>query len=217
MDATGGVPVDLILLGMVAAFLVLRLRAILGRRTGFEGSPATQPRPAAATVIEGRAETLPAGRPLPETSSAVGQALARIEAADRGFSPAHFLQGAEAAFRMIVTAFAAGERDRLRPLLSDDTFAGFEAAIAAREAAGEVQRSEIREVEQAVVTEAALHDGVAQITVRFVSMQVSVVLARDRSVVTGVDGLTELVDLWTFERSVGAPGMKWRLARAVSG
>ena len=156
-----------------------------------------------------------------------GLELGRIAEAERGFSAGHFLQGAEAAFRLIVAAFAAGDREKLRPLLSEAIFRDFEAAIVAREAAGEVQRSEIREVEQAVLTEAGLGEArpgearpgerLASLTVRFVSMQVSVVTARDGTVASGVDGLTELVDLWTFERVLGTPGLAWKLARAVSG
>ncbi len=219
MNATGGVPIDLILLGMVAAFLVLRLRSILGRRTGFEGTPAARAQPASAPVIEGRAEPVAAAsaRTVPDPASPLGQVLAQIGAADRAFTPAHFLQGAEAAFRMIVQAFAAGDRVALRKLLADATYAAFESAITAREDAGEVQRSEIRAVEQAAVTDARLRDGLAEITVRFVSMQVSVVTGRDGLAVSGVDGLTELVDVWTFERTPGSAGVAWRLAGALSG
>ena len=74
----------------------------------------------------------------------VGQALSRIAGADRSFEPNAFLDGAEGAFRMIVGAFAQGDRATLRNLLSDDTYAGFEGAITAREQAGETQRTEIR-------------------------------------------------------------------------
>ncbi len=219
MNATGGMPIDLILLGMVAAFLVLRLRSILGRRTGFEGTPAARAQPAGAPVIEGRAEPLApsATRAVPEPSGPLGQALARIQASDPSFLPERFLQGAEAAFRMIVQGFALGDRVSLRKLLADGAYASFEAAITAREAAGETQRSEIRSVEQAAITDAHLRDGLAVVTVRFVSMQVSVVTGRDGLAVSGVDGLTELVDVWTFERTPGSAGVAWKLADAISG
>ena len=219
MNATGGVPIDLILLGMVAAFLVLRLRSILGRRTGFEGTPTARARPAGAPVIEGRAEPMaaPATRAVPEPASPLGQVLSRIQAADPSFQPPRFLQGAEAAFRLIVQAFAAGDRIALRKLLADGAYASFEGAITAREDAGETQRSEIRSVDQAVITDAHLRDAMADVTVRFVSMQVSVVTGRDGLAASGVDGLTELVDVWTFERVLGSSGVAWRLADAVSG
>ncbi len=176
MGATGGFPVDLVLFGMIATFLVLRLRSILGRRQGFERTEAP-PRPAMRTaegpVIEGVAERPVVTRPLPDPASPPGQALTRMQRADRSFSAARFLDGAEAAFRMIVGAFAAGQRDALRPLLSAETFRDFEAAIAAREANGETQRTEVRAIQSATVEAADLRGSIADITVRFVSDQVN--------------------------------------------
>ncbi|HET8997246.1 MAG TPA: Tim44/TimA family putative adaptor protein, partial [Acetobacteraceae bacterium] len=164
MDVTGGFPIDLVLFGMVAAFLILRLRSILGRRTGFEGRPQQPPHPTggampAGPVIDAKAEpvTPPAQRPVPDPASPLGQALSRIQSADRSFDPARFLDGADKAFRIIVTAFAAGDRVTLRNLLSDDTYKAFEQAIAAREAAEQTQVSEIRGMEQVAVEEANVH------------------------------------------------------------
>ena len=135
MGASGGFPVDLILFGMIAAFLVLRLRSILGRRTGFERPTQSYQPPAGQTsagpVIEGRAEpAAPAtARAVPQMDSAIGQTLARMRAIDSTFDPAAFLDGAEKAFRIIVAAFASGDRATLRGLLNDDTYRAFEQAI----------------------------------------------------------------------------------------
>ncbi len=215
----GGFPIDLVLLGMIAAFLVLRLRGILGRRDGFEptqGAARPVGRPA-APVIEGKAEpATPPGRPVPDDASALGQTLARMHRADRSFSPQGFLAGAEAAFRMIVSEFAAGNRTALRPLLTDETFATFEGAIAAREAAGETQTSEIRDIPSATIEAATLEGTQAEITVRFVSDQISQTLDRDGRHVTGADAVTELRDEWTFVRDLALPGPAWRLAHARS-
>ena len=222
----GGFPLDLLLFGMIAAFLVLRLRGILGRRTGFErpptadalpdAAPAPGPVPARpAPVIDGRGE--PAGRALPDPASPAGQALTQMHAVDRHFDAAHFLAGAEAAFRLIVGAFAAGDRVALRPLLSDDTYRGFEQAIAAREAAGETQRSEIRSIERAAIEEAALSGSHAAITVRIVSDQVAETLNREGRPVAGTDAVAEITDIWTFERDLAQTDPAWRLSAARSG
>ena len=125
MGGSTGFPVDLILFGMIAAFLVLRLRSILGRRTGFERPPQPQPQqpgPAPAAqgpVIEGSAEPVApaANRVVPDPNSALGQTLARIHATDASFDPARFLDGAEKAFGIIVAAFAKGDRSALQALL----------------------------------------------------------------------------------------------------
>jgi len=220
----GGFPIDLLLFGMIAAFLVLRLRGILGRKTGFErpaqpeGAPSVVPgmgRTAPGPVIDGKAG--PPARPLPDPGSPAGTALAQMRGVDRGFDPQHFLNGAEAAFRLIVGAFAAGDRVALRPLLADDTYRSFESAIAAREAAGETQRSEIRGIEGLTVEEAALSGNQAAITLRIVSDQVSETLDRDGKPVAGADAVAEITDIWTFERTLGQPDPAWRLSAARSG
>lgn len=221
MGESGGFPIDLILLGMVAAFLVLRLRSILGRRTGFEGNPQAAPGAARRTgpVIDGRAEPAapPAhARPLPEAASPAGREFARMQQIDRSFTPERFLQGAEAAFRLVVAAFAAGDRDRLRPLLTPETMENFSDAIALREQAGETQRSEVQAVREATIERATLRGSLADITVRFVSSQVSLTLDRNAQPVAGVDGITEITDLWSFERDLNSPDPAWRLAAAQS-
>ena len=223
---TGGFPVDLILFAMVAAFLVLRLRSVLGKRTGFERPPATEARPAgfdprAKPVVEGAAEAVPATagrgqRVVPDPRSPPGQALARIAAVDPSFDGARFLDGAEGAFRMIVTGFAAGDRATLRGLLSEDTYAGFEQAITAREQAGETQRTELRSVHEMAIDAADLRGSVADITVRFVTDQINLTTGRDGEVVTGSDAVTELTDVWTFQRDLKAGDPTWKLVATQS-
>jgi predicted lipid-binding transport protein (Tim44 family) len=213
------IPVDLVLFGMVALFLVLRLRSILGRRQGFEGVPeAPALRRAPGPVIDGRSEPPPPPptRALPDPASETGQVLAAMHAADRGFAPAPFLSGAEGAFRIIVTAFAAGDRDKLRPLLAPATYAAFDQALAAREAAGETQRTEIRAILEATIDHAALAGSQAEITVRFVSQQITITHGKDGAIVAGADAVMELVDIWTFTRDLTEKGAVWRLAAAHS-
>jgi len=219
VQAAGGFPIDLVLFAMIAAFLVLRLRSILGKRTGFEGAPAATSRPAprGATVIDGKAEPVsPAVRPVPDSAGPVGRTLAAMRNSDRRFDPAQFLTGAEHAFRMIVAAFAAGDRARLRPLLADETYSAFERVIAARETAGETQRTEIRDIEEATITDAHLVGSVATIVVRFVSRQVNMTSDKAGHPVAGTDAVTEISDLWTFERDLGQGDLTWRLAAARS-
>jgi len=208
----GGFPIDLILFGMVAAFLVLRLRSVLGRRTGFERPPAER---APVPVAPVGADAVPAQavphRGVPDARGPVGQALARIRAADPSFDPAGFLNGAEGAFRMIVEGFAAGNRPLLRDLLSDETYAGFEGAISEREAKGEVQRTEIRDIREAVIDGADLRGTIAEVTVRFVSDQVNLTTDAAGKPVAGADAVTELTDIWTFQRDVRSTDPSWKL------
>lgn len=228
MNFSGGFPVDLVLFGLIAAFLVLRLRSILGRRTGFEGRSRPIPpfagrgplggRDAKAPVIDGRAEPVPPRpvRPLPEPASPLGDQLRRLRSIDSGFDPARFLEVAENTFRTIVTAFASGDRVTLRSLLTDETYRAFETAIAGREAAGDTQRTEIKEITTAAIIAVELNGTIADITLRFVSDQISVTTNKDGQPVAGADALTEITDLWTFERDLSMRDQTWRLAAARS-
>jgi predicted lipid-binding transport protein (Tim44 family) len=222
MGAGSSFPIDLILFGMIAAFLVLRLRSILGRRTGFERqTPPYQPptgQNAAAPVIDGQAEPAApaAARILPEPASAIGQTLGQMRSIDRAFDPTAFLDGAEKAFRIIVTAFAAGDRTTLRGLLSDDTYRAFEQAIAARETAGQTQASAIHAIHSATIENADLRGPVASITVRFVSDQTSLTQDKDGHPVVGTDAVTEITDIWSFERDLSTRDPVWRLVSARS-
>lgn len=225
MGATGSFPVDLVLLGMVAAFLVLRLRSILGKRTGFERPPMPQQPPQAVQpagvrnpIVDGRAEPFAPVRSaaIPDPSSPAGQALATMRSLDRGFDPAGFLNGAEKAFRMIVGGFAAGDRATLRRLLSDDTYVAFEQAIAARENAGHIQTSEIRGIETMAIEGAELRGSVADVTVRIVSDQVNLTRDQEGTIVIGAEAVTEIKDVWTFERDLRQPDPTWRLVSARS-
>lgn len=225
---SGGFPIDLILFAMVAAFLVLRLRSVLGRRTGFErpprpeGGPAYDPkavRPAQDMPGELPAPTPQVGgarRIVPDPRSPVGQGLLRIKGADASFDPNGFLDGAEGAFRMIVDAFARGDRQTLRALLADDVYGGFEGAITAREAAGETQRSEVRAMQEMAIDAADLRGSVADVTVRFVSDQVNLTSGKDGSVVAGAEAVTELTDIWTFQRDLSNQDPTWRLVATRS-
>lgn len=221
---SGGFPVDLILFAMVAAFLVLRLRSVLGRRQGFERPP--QERPIPGQGVPGPAESdapqMPpplAGAPrlvIPDSRSPVGQTLQRIRQVDGSFEPAAFLAGAEGAFRMIVQAFASGDRETLRNLLSADTYAGFEQALVAREMAGERQRTELRAVHDMAIEGAELRGSTADITVRIVSDQVNVTTGPQGDIVSGAEAVTELNDIWTFQRDLSSPDPAWKLVGTQS-
>ncbi|MFS8370547.1 Tim44/TimA family putative adaptor protein [Acetobacter indonesiensis] len=220
----GHFPVDLILFALVAAFLALRLRSVLGRRVGIQPAPMpVPPRPdAAGKVIDGKAAQpeQAADYDIPTPGTRVGQLLADIHTQDPTFSPQQFLSGVQTAFRQVVKAFAEGDRTTLQARLTPAVYQSFDAAITARDAAGEKQRTEIRAIrslgiEDVRLTPLAVGTG-ASVDVRIVSDQISLVLGSDGQPVSGMDAVTEFSDLWTFERLLGAGGSSWRLASARS-
>jgi predicted lipid-binding transport protein (Tim44 family) len=223
MGAGGGFTIDLILFGMIAAFLVLRLKSILGKRTGFERPPQParpiEPPPVFDPVRKVSAPPQPVAVPqraVPEPVSALGQTLSRLTAIDRNFTPATFLDGAEKAFQIIVHAFAAGDRAALQPLLGDETWKAFDLAITEREKAGHTQITEVRSIHRITIETAELTGTVASIGVRIVSDQVNMTQTQSGQVLAGTDAVTEITDLWTFERDLAQPNPIWHLVAARS-
>ena len=116
----------------------------------------------------------------------------------------------------IVSAYAGGDRAALEPLLAPETFAAFAGAITTREQAGETQKTEIRAMLESHIEAAMLRGSVADITVRFVSDQVNHTLDREGRVIAGTDAVTEITDVWSFERNLAQPDPAWRLVAARS-
>ncbi len=219
-----GLQIGLVLFGAIAIFLVLRLRSVLGKRVGFERplvppgqTPGQAPVFGGGPVIEGQAAPASPARPVPDPHSALGERLMRIVNADPNFDPPKFLESAEQSFRQIVTSFAAGDRGALKTLLSDTVYQTFDSAISAREAANERHRTEIKAVLSAVIEDAELIGNEAAVIVRFTSDQINLSLDTAGNPVNGTEAVTELVDLWTFERVLGSKDPVWRLAAARSG
>ena len=224
---------EILVLAGLAAYLIYRFRSVLGRRTGHQGHPTGLGRGQARDEAAGRlggAEPAPednvvpiAGReqpPQPElpprrsikAGTPLAAALVEIKVADPNFTEDQFLQGAATAFGMIVEAFARGDRDTLRNLLAPPVFENFRSAIQAREQAGETLETKINAMQQVDINEAKLEDGLAAITVRFVSEQVNVTRDAEGN---PVDGETEepdtVIDLWTFERDTRSEDPTWYL------
>lgn len=213
----GGFPfVDIIFFAMVAAFLVLRLRSVLGRRTGhekqrpdpFSGRPAERP---ADNVVALPDRSKPASTVT--SDSPLGAALTQIKLADPSFDEVGFLQGARSAFEMVVTAFANGDRDTLRPLTSGDVFANLEKAMRDREQAGHTFDSTLVGMKSAEIVEAELEDREARVTVKFVSEQVNVTRDDEGQVISGsANVVDEVTDIWTFARDTRSRDPNWVLA-----
>ncbi len=213
----GFVFVEIVIFAMIAAFLVYRLRSVLGRRTGEERQRPNpfSPRPGApdnVVQMPGRERPAPAAAPSPDEPVSLAAALAQIKAADPTFDEKHFLQGARGAFQMIVEAFAKGDTATLRPLLADDVYDNFARAVRDRQAAGETLETRIETIDDADVVEARMDGRTALVTVKFVSQQMNVVRDRNGAVVDGdSDAVVEAVDVWTFARNTRAANPNWSL------
>ena len=138
---------------------------------------------------------------IAEPGCAVATGLDAIAATDKSFDAKHFIAGARAAYEMIVTAFAAGDRRALKNLLAREVYDGFEAAISERETKGETVETRFVSIETADIIGAELRGKTAQVTVRFVSQLISVTRDKAGNVIDGnPDKVTDVTDVWTFAR-----------------
>ncbi len=219
---------DIILFALIAIFLGLRLRSMLGRRTGQERRRDPFAARKTEEASEGKVIPLPdrgaqaAGAEATEASPGGADADVQagfegIAAADRGFSPAAFLAGARAAFEIVVNAFGAGDAGALRPLLSDEVFDNFNRAIQARAKAGHTRQTTLVGIASASVVEAELRDRSARLTVKFVSDQINATLDGAGNAVEGDSAkVATVTDLWTFERSLRSRDPNWTLVATGS-
>ncbi len=225
---------------VLAIVIFLRLRSVLGRRTGSERPPFDPysrrevPKPAAGEdkvislprrTSEGeapKADSEAAAEERVKTAapagSALKEALVAIAKADRSFDPEQFVAGAKIAYEMIVTAYAEGDRRNLKNLLARDVYEGFEAAIREREQRGEVAETRFVSIDSSDLIGAEQRGTVAHLTIRFVSQLVSVTRDKAGTVIDGSpDKVTDVTDVWTFARDVTSRDPNWKLVATETG
>lgn len=231
MDQSGIAFLDIIFFAMVAGFLILRLRSVLGRRTGDENAERWRPKkpeqappsaaPQADNVVrfpEPDSAGATAETPAAPAPGSVDAGVAEIRAADSGFDPAGFSQGARRAFEMIVAAFAQGDAAGLRPLLADAVNDSFAQAIRDRQGRGWTLTTTLIGIRSADVVAARMRGREALVTIKFVSDQVNVTRDADGQVVEGDPTKVETItDIWTFSRDTRARDPNWFLAETATG
>ena len=225
---------------VVAVFAILKLRSVLGRRTGDEetrinqriraeshgsekvvtlpqrgehdGDETAHPQPAGPDPeeIQENIETYSGG------NATIKQGLLDINNVDPSFDPKQFLEGAKSAYELIVTAFAEGNRRTLRDLLSEDVYEGFVDAIDNREKRKELIDQSFVGIQRATILEADADEGTASVTVRFVSQLITSVRNNDGEIISGDDkSVKEVTDIWSFNRDISSPAAlanpNWRL------
>ena len=196
---------QLILLAAVAAVALFQLYAVLGRRMGRQPEErAVRPEPAGPL----RRPAVPlTTEPAPVDEAPGG--LGAVRARDPGFDPQVFLSNVRTAYRTIVTAYAAGDRDTLAPLLGPDVLRAFEAGIADREAEGRLESVDMPHPPRSDVEHAEVDGDVARISVRFLGELVQSVKAKDEVEPRVFERRT--AEVWTFEKDLSDRNAAWRL------
>ncbi|MEZ5959624.1 MAG: Tim44/TimA family putative adaptor protein [Hyphomonadaceae bacterium] len=187
--------IEILVLAFIAGFVLFRLYTTLGRRTGEEGH---EPAPAQGEFPRG---PVPAPAAQPSAPGSAGEGVAAIERADPDFEAGYFLQGARAAYEMIIGAFAKGDRDTLRGLLTPRVFDSYAAAISQREQQGG-SGPELVRLKNAEIVEAELSGDTARVVVKF-----------EAELAEGAVGVRDARERWTFERNVRSSDPNWLLSR----
>ena len=210
--------IQLLVLAAIALFLVIRLKNVLGTRTGFEKPPVIDPAPRRDDVrrdfevIEGGPDRDITDHVDDGSDSA--KALAAMKLAEPGFGVTEFISGARQAYEMILMAFENGDLSPVQDFLSEDVYEAFLSVIADREDKGLTVDANFIGVRETSLTKAefdrATEEG--QITIRFVGELTSVVKDAEGTIVEGnPNEIKKQRDVWTFARIMGSDDPNWKL------
>lgn len=231
--------IDIIFFAMIAAFLVLRLRGVLGRRDGHEGSgqnpfkdrtndenkngvvddniiPLIDSRDQSELVASEEGHPKVAEDSV-DDNDLLAKGILEIRAIDPNFDKDEFLSGARAAFDLILSAYSSGDTPSLKPLLSADVFANFAQVIWDREQAKQTMEDTLVGITSAEIVEAFAESSLENITVKFVSEQVNVIREENGTIVDGDSHtVVETIDFWTFSRNSQSSNPNWTLVATNS-
>jgi predicted lipid-binding transport protein (Tim44 family) len=207
----------IVILALIAVFIGLRLYSVLGERTGHEQQPILKPADS-DTRVEPRTTSAPVATSSPPDTGEMaflptaGPGVRAILAADPSFDVARFLEGAKAAYGMILEAFWRGDLEKLRGHVDDHVYEAFAGAVDQRRTDGLVLDNRLVAIEQAVISEAVVERKVAIVTVRFEADIAAVTRNAAGDVVAGsLSDAVQTRDLWTFRRELGARDPNWLL------
>ena len=207
----------IVILALVALFIGLRLYSVLGERTGHEQQPILKPADPDGRVEPRPAQPAIAPQPAQDGSDlayvpTAGPGVRAVLAADPSFDVARFVEGARAAYRMILEAFWKGDLDTIRGHVDDHVFETFAGAVEQRKKDGLILDNRLVVIEQAVIAEAAVERAVAILTVRFEADIAAVTRNAEGEVVAGsLSDAVQTRDLWTFRRDTASRDPNWLL------
>jgi predicted lipid-binding transport protein (Tim44 family) len=219
---------SILVFAAIAVFVLWKLHSVLGMRS--ERDAAAPPRnrfsPSQGGFFRGRQQAAPPAAPaaqdaerwtgLAEHGSKAWAGLDAVAASDPSFTRERFVEGACKAYGMIVSAFAKGDRDSLRRLLSPEVYDNFARVIASREAKGESVETTVVSIDDVRVEDARSERGVNNVTLRFAVKLMTTRRDREGQIVEGGEHPVSVVDLWTFARAPASRDPNWKLVSTES-
>lgn len=167
-------------------------------------APASEAEPASGPV-----PLRPFAEPTDDTPIEAGKGLTLVREKDPDFDEAAFVEGARKLYEMILLDFAAGDLTGVKGFLGPDVLAGFEAAISARQEAGEHLITEIHALARPVIEDAEYDNGVVRLSVRYSADLLSHISSAGAEETKPLPARSR--DLWTFERHVQSDSPNWLL------
>lgn len=199
---------DVIIYAALATVVVVVFYSVLGKQTGFGGVPEEKSDPVDFGMEDPNRKSAP--EPDPEVERLGLSGITRL---DPSFSIAHFMTGATAAYSMILEAYANGDRELLKDLLTSETFAIYDEAITAREAAGQTQITDLGRLRKASIKAAKTEGSMAHISVLYEADLTSALRDAEGELVLGdPDVLSSVSEVWEYERDMKGDDLNWRLA-----
>lgn len=209
---------DLIVIGAIALFIILRYRSILGQKSGHDFSKPSTSEKAKLQIVrpenqEISVEALDPKEEFSEMENAeLADTLGQIRMADPQFTLSSFISGARTAFEMIIDAFNAHDRETLKMLLSKEVYESFEQNIKEQEEKNYRSETTLIALKSSEIIDAEFKRNVATVTVQFLSEQVHVVRDKEKNVVEGDASMVQdIADEWTFERDVKSRNPNWTI------
>lgn len=226
--------IDIIFFAMIAAFLVLRLRGVLGRRDGHENDFRNRVKDRNDEGVDNNVVNLSehddayvnddledgpkkAKKIVVNDDDPSSGVLAALQDDDPNFDPDEFLSGAKIAFELILGAYASGDAGALKPMLNAEVYANFSKAIQDRDLAGETLEDTLIGIKSAEILEVETEKKTTGITVKFISEQINVTRDEDGNTINGnPTTVIEVTDFWTFSRDTKSRDPNWTLTATSS-
>ena len=191
--------IDIILLAMIAGFIFLRLRGILGKRTGYEGKPASQ---------------------LKEVLSAVKKnEIKKINENFDDNAQKEFIKGAKIAYETVITDFSDNDNKitTSRPLLSNEIYNQFNDALKERSSRGHFAEITFIGVNSATIKEHKKIGNILNVTVNFIAEVITCIRDKDKKIVSGNPEKTKKIyDTWVFSRDTTSSNPNWQLVNILT-
>ena len=208
--------IDIIIFAVIAVLLVLRLRSVLGQRSGYE-QPRDKTNVKQFDVIDNDNEPTPLHSDPSENAPVMAQGLDALRHIDGNFNEKEFISGASAAFEMILLAYADGDLTQLKRLLGYDLLQSFTSSIQARAKANESLSITIDEIREVSILNISVVDQTASIAVHFHSIQKRVAKDENENTIEPDDSsASKFIDIWTFERDLTLSDPNWKLTETES-